>query len=173
MDNDQEIITQENDIEVEEIEEEATGEQDTPEIPDTSEVDELNKKLATAEAQKNHWKKKATAQKGKAEAKTEELSSKDLYALMSNKVPEEDVDDVIKAAKALDMPIIEALNSNIVKTILSDSKEKRNSADVANTSNTRMGPTPLSDEALIANAEKGDIPDDQESIDRLIAAKQK
>ena len=176
MDNDEntnqesEVNTENETDEAEDFIEEEANEQAT------SDADELKKKLAisdkklvTALAQKNHYKNKVNSQE--VSEKKEEISSKDLYALMNNKVPEEDVDDVIRAAKALDMSIPEALKSNVVKTILSDSKEKRTTADVANTDNTRMGPTQLTDETLLSNAVKGDIPDDDEGIAKLIEAK--
>jgi len=172
MDNDENQESEVNtESEAEDFIEEVDEQADTEANSEASaEVDELKKKLVTAEAQKDHWKKKANTKKEVSEKK-EEISSKDLYALMNNKVPEEDVDDVIRAAKALDMSIPEALKSNVVKTILSDSKEKRTTADVANTDNTRMGPTQLTDETLLSNAVKGDIPDDDEGIEKLIQAK--
>ncbi len=184
MENDIENITQENDeIESESAEEiiaEIDGEtpETTPEVTpeenvsegQNNTVEDLKKKLATAEAQKDHWKKKAKVSKDKTVA---ELSSKDLYAMIDSKVPQEDVDEVVRASKALGISIPEALKSNIVKSILSDSADKRKTADVTNTENVRMGQTKTTDDELLANAKKGELPDNDADIERLIVAQSK
>ena len=151
--------------------EEETPEVIPPEEPTepTEDVAELKKKLATAEAQKDHWKKKATVKKDTPVST--DLSSKDLYAMITDKVPQEDVDEVIKASKALGISIPDALKSEIVKGILSDKAEKRKTAEVANTDNTTSEPTETTADELLKNAAKGDLPEDDEGIAKLIAAK--
>ncbi len=185
MENELENITQENDeIESESAEEiiaeidgetsettpETTPEENVSDGQNNIEVEDLKKKLATAEAQKDHWKKKAKVSKDKTVA---ELSSKDLYAMIDSKVPQEDVDEVVRASKALGISIPEALKSNIVKSILSDSADKRKTADVTNTENVRMGQTKTTDDELLANAKKGELPENDADIERLIVAQSK
>lgn len=174
MDND------ETNAELEDFEETTEVIEETPD-----EVAELQKRLATAEAQKKHWQKKAKAvetPKPKEESKEtpevpeatkDDLSQKDLYAMMTEKVPQEDVDEVVRASKALGISIPDALQSNIVKSLLSDRAEKRTTAEMTNTDNTVAGPTEVTDEELLSNAKKGELPDDDEGIQKLISAKLK
>jgi len=151
--NEEEIITQENDTEETENEEQ---ELDTkPEEQDT-EKEELKKKLATVEAQKDHWRKKA---QGTKENKTESsISPKDLYALMQANVHEDDIDEVAEYAKFKKVSIAEALKSDVVKTILSNKTEFRETAQKANTGAARRGATKVSDDTLLANLSKGEVP---------------
>ncbi len=175
MDNDETNETNELDELVDNLdtyEEAVTPEEETTtEETNLSEVDELKKKLATTEAQKKHWKNKAEKTVAPKKETKLDLSSTDLYALMTEKIPQEDVDDVVKASKALGISIPEALKSPILKGILSDKAEKRTTAEMTNTGNTRTGPKEITKDELLRNSEKGILPEDEEEIERLISAK--
>jgi len=121
-----------------------------------------------AELAKNY---KTRAEKAEAEAKklkpaekeinndNPELSSKDIYTLINAQIPQEDVDEVLKAAKILNKPIHEALKDDVVKTILSNRKEYRATAEATNTKNARPGIKKTTDDELISKASKGEVPE--------------
>ena len=81
----------------------------------------------------------------------DDLSKKDLYALMQAKIPEDDVDDITEFAKFKGITVTEALKSNVVKTMLADKAETRRTAEATQTRSTRQ--TSRGDGAsIIANA---------------------
>lgn len=169
MENDQEIVTQENDTDLtvqEEVVEEAT------EQPQ-EDVEDLKKRLATAEAQKDHWRKKATEKKETVveKAETGVLSSADLLAVMNAKVHEDDMERVEKFAKMEGKSIREALKDPELKAILALREEQRNTANASNTANVRRGSTKVPDDVLVANARAGKLPENDDDIARLIEAK--
>lgn len=135
--------------------------------------DEKDKAIKTLKAQKDHWRRKATAgvapkeEPKKAEAKPSELSQTDLYTLMRNNVPEEDVQDVVDYAKLKGISVAEALSSDVVKTILETKEEQRTVAKATNIGKTAKTNTTVSDEELLSNAKKGIMPDSDEDMDRL------
>lgn len=94
----------------------------------------------------------------KPETKKEDLSTSDLYALMSAKVPQEDVEEVVKAAKLLGKTVQEALKDETLKTILERRDSFRKTADASNTKSTRPGAKTITDSDLLANASKGEFP---------------
>lgn len=110
---------------------------------------QVNKKLGVGES----------TEKTKEEVKDDKLSSKDLYSLMQAKVPEEDVDDVVKAAKVLNKTIPEALKDPLLIGILKTKEEHRNSSEAQNTGKSRTATkTPTADE-LLKNLSKGQVPE--------------
>ncbi len=112
--------------------------------------------------------------KSRAETTSESpMSLADAAALLKADVHEDDVERVEKYAKAEGVSVREALKNDELKAILAVRSEKRSTANAANISNVRRGPTKVSDDVLISNAEKGRLPDDDEGIERLIAAKTK
>lgn len=105
-------------------------------------------------------------------AKSADLSPKDLYALMENKVPKEDIDDVVKYANFTKSTVEEALETDFMKKFLADKSEKRTTARATNIGNNRRGSGRISEQTLLKNAsEKGEIPDDDAELDRLIDAR--
>lgn len=164
MENEEEII-------VDDTEETENQEQElqTPEVD--AEKEELKKKLKTVEAQKDHWRKKATESK---EAKTEtssNLSPKDLYALMQAGVSEDDIDEVTEFAGFKKISVAEALKHDVVKTILSNKKEFRKTAEVTNATPSRKGVAKVTDDVLTANLSKGIIPENADEAERLFWAR--
>ena len=96
------------------------------------------------------------------------VSTKDLYALMEAKVPEEDISEVEDYAKYKGISIAEALKTQAVRSILNEKSEMRNVASATNTGGSKRVGGRVSDETLLANAEKGNFPDSDAEIDRLV-----
>lgn len=90
----------------------------------------------------------------------DDLGSKDLYALIEAKVPQEDIDEIVEYAKFKKISVAEALKLSVVKTTLEEKAELRKSADVTNTRKTPPIPNKLSDDAIVKDAfEKDKIPE--------------
>lgn len=96
------------------------------------------------------------------------LTNADVFTLIKNNVPEEDISEVVEYANLKGISIGEALKSNVVKTILADNAEQRNVANGTNTNGSKRGNAKLSDDSLLSKAEKGELPDSDEDIARLI-----
>jgi len=154
MENDEtEVI--ETELDTETTENEVDIEIDEPEET----VEDLKKKLATAEAQKDHWKKKATKEVAKPTESKTDITSRDLYALMNAKVEQEDVEEVVKAAKLLGKTIQEALNDDTVKAILRTREGYRKTAEATSTKSSRPGSKTVSVDEIVSKASKGEFPE--------------
>ena len=149
-----------------------------PEVPEETPEDKIVR-LETEKAELEDKNKKLYARVKKDEkkeptvpSKPDELSPKDLYALMNEKVPQEDVDEVVRAAKALNLTIPEALKSNIVKSILSEKAEERTTAQATQKKGGARGVSKVSGEDLLLEAEKtGQLPESEEDIQKLFLAR--
>jgi hypothetical protein len=139
---------------------------------------ELAERLAKAEELANNYKIRAEkAEKLAKSVKTEttskpsptagELSTKDLYALMEAKVPEQDVEKVQEIAKLKGISVAEAIKLPLTKQILSDEAEQRNSASAANVGASKRSSNKITDEILLAKAQKGELPTSDEDLMRL------
>lgn len=95
------------------------------------------------------------------------LTAEDVYVLIQAGVPKEDITEVQEYAALKKIPISEALNAPIVKTILADKAEARKVANGTNTGAAKRGNGKLSDDTLIQNAAKGEMPESDEDISRL------
>lgn len=161
--NDQaEVLTQQEEEVLETSNEEFNSEDDQQE---GESIEEYKSRLAKAEQVANNYKIRAEkAERLNKEIPKEsvrvqqsgDLSTKDLYALMDAKVPQDDIDEVRDYAKLKNMSISEALKSSFVKTLLSEKAEQRNVAQAANTGTTRRS-SKMSDEALLDAAKKGKL----------------
>lgn len=96
------------------------------------------------------------------------VSTKDLYALMEAKVPEEDISEVEDYAKYKGISISEALKTQAVRSILNEKSDMRNVASATNTGGSKRVGGRVSDETLLTNASKGNFPDTDAEIDRLV-----
>lgn len=137
-------------------------------------VSELQKKLKTVEAQKEHWRKKATTQTQapKQEQSVDSLSSKDLLSLMKAEVNEDDIDDVVEYATFKKISIADALKTSTVKAIIAEKNEYRKTAELSNTSNVRKGVTKVSDDTLVRKLNDGEVPSiGSEDAERLFWAR--
>lgn len=112
--------------------------------------------------------KAKVAPEAKHEAQSANVSTKDLYALMEAKVPEEDISEVEDYAKYKGISIAEALKTQAVRSILNEKSEMRNVASATNTGGSKRVGGRVSDETLLANASKGNFPESDADIDRLV-----
>jgi hypothetical protein len=139
---------------------------------------ELAEKLAKAEELANNYKIRAEkAEKlaksvkvetvSKPSPKAGELSTKDIYALMEAKVPEQDIEKVQDIAKLKGISVSEAIKLPLTKQILSDEAEQRNTALASNVSSSKRGSGKVSDEVLLEKARKGEFPTNEDDLMRL------
>lgn len=130
-------------------------------------ADEAEKAKELAE----NYKIRAEKAEKSPKAEKSDLSSSDLYALMNAKVPEEDISEVSDYAKLKKVSIAEALKASVVKTILAERAEERATATATATGAQRRTTSKVSDETVLENASKGQVPDDDDGIDRLTEAR--
>jgi hypothetical protein len=154
-----------------------TTEEVTPEVTsETTEeetVEEVKAKLAKATELADNYKVRAEKAEKKAkevvqpatEAKGD-LSSKDIIAINRANIHEDDLDEVIDYAKYKKISIGEALKSGVVKTLLKDKEEQRKTAAATNTGTARRSSVKVSDEEVVAQSERGQVPEDPEVLAR-------
>lgn len=174
MSAEEEVIVPE--VQEEVVTPEVVEETHEEEAPAEESVEELKARLAKAEEYGKNQKIRAE----KAETKAKEVPSvdgkmslADSHALLKADVHEDDIERVEKFAHDEKISIKEALKSDELKAILSVRIEKRSTANAANISNVRRGPTKTTDDTLLSNASNGKLPDSDEDIERLVAAKAK
>lgn len=151
----------------------------------TTEPEEDDEKVKLTELANNQ---KVRAEKAEAElnklkaakpvlSDKPEISSTDSIflsaAIAKGTVHEDDVERVQKYARLEGITIKEALKNDELKAILEVRNEHRKSAEVANVAPSRRGPARITDEVLIERAAKGDLPESEEDIARLMQAKAK
>lgn len=117
-------------------------------------------------AEKAERKPKIEPQETKKE--TQDLSTKDVLTLLQNNVPSDDIDEVVEYARFKNIPISEAIKAPTVKAILAERQENRTVAEASNTGTVRRGSSRISDEVLLSRASKGELPDSDEDLRRLI-----
>ncbi len=100
-----------------------------------------------------------------------DLSTKDVLTLVKNNIPEEDIDEVVEYAKFKGISVSDAIKHPAMKATLNLKAEERTTAQATNTSSGRRSNARVSDEALVDNARKGNLPDSDDEIARLITAK--
>lgn len=142
---------------------------------------QLYSRMKTAEGfeqdKEGKWVKKEKPIENKEEKKEEkktepgepQLSVRDTLALAKSDVQEDDYDEVLSFAAYKKISVAEALKDKTLKGILSDRVEERRSAEVSETGKTRAPQKP-SGSALIAKAQKGDLPEKDEDIEALVKA---
>ena len=152
-------------------------------IETTDEAEESNTeliaKLEKAEQLASNYKiraekaeKKTSKTKVETEApKNSDISQLDTFALIKADVHVDDIKEVADYATHKGISITEALGTNVVKTILSDSTETRKVAAATHTGSAKRSTVGLSDTALIANAEAGKLPDNDADLIRFIRAR--
>lgn len=141
-------------------------------------IEEVRAKLAKAEEIAKNQKIRAekaeslaksvkTVEAPKPSPKAGELSTKDIYALMDAKVPEQDIEKVQEIATLKGISVAEAIKLPLTRQILSDEAEQRNTASAANVGGSKRSSSKISDEVLLAKAQKGELPTSDEDIMRL------
>lgn len=178
MENEENVQEQDSKVQEEEVLE--TSNDDSNE--ESESIEDLKARLAKAEELANNQKIRAekaeklaklNKEQPKAETKIYEgdLTAKDTIAIIEAKVPSQDIDDVVEYAKFKKISIQEALNSNVVKTMLAEKVEMRNTASAANVGSSKRTASKVSDEVLLAKAQKGEFPDNDADLQRLINIK--
>jgi hypothetical protein len=167
MPNEDEVTTQEEIVQEEEVYEEQVEQQE--------DVEELKKKLATLEAQKEHWRRKAAEKKETVQEVQSSLtlSAGDMMAIKNADLAPQDMDLVEKFAKDNKLSLREALAHPHAKAILAYESELRNTAVATNVENVRRGSARIDPETLLNNASMGKIPTNDDEIEALIQAKRK
>ena len=103
----------------------------------------------------------------------DELTPKDVYALMNAKVAEEDIEQVADYAKFKKISVAEALKLTVVKTMLEESAEQRTTANATQTRGGARGTSQVKGEDILSKAEKtGELPESEEDIQKLFLARQ-
>lgn len=118
---------------------------------------------------------KPPADEGKKKTDTtnskDTMKQSDIIAIIKADIADEDIDEVVEYATLKNISVADALKSSIVKTILAENKEKRETAEGTNTDGAARGNSRVSDDNLMANARKGQMPETDEDIRRLITLK--
>jgi len=133
--------------------------------------EQLKKAKGFVRDKRGKWVKKEVyqAEQAKKEPRiAEDITRTELYSLVKANVPEEDTEEVITYAKSRGMTITEALKTPEVKAILRVREEYRQSEEATNVSPSRRGSSKISDDTLLANARKGEMPESDEDLLRLI-----
>src|SRR5574343_968691 len=87
-------------------------------------------------------------------------------------IHEDDIEEVLDLAKFKKLSLAETLKLGATKAILAEKAEFRKTAEVSNTGNARRSVSKVSDETLLANLAKGEIPKPgSEEAERLFWAK--
>lgn len=144
-------------------------------------VDENNKQLyaRTKKAEgfelvDGKWIKKqdtTTEKKKDATDSEKSLSQTDIIYVAKADIHEDDLEEVLTYAKNNKVTVKEA--HQYLKPILDVKAEQRKTADGTNTNGGKRGSSKLSDEALLAEADKGKLPESDEDIARLTSLKLK
>lgn len=93
------------------------------------------------------------------------LSQTDIIYVAKADIHEEDLEEVLTYAKNNKVTVKEA--HQYLKPILDVKAEQRKTAEGASTGGGKRGSSKLSDEALLAEAEKGKLPESDEDMKRL------
>lgn len=177
MENEENVQEQDSNVQEEEVLE--TSNEEVVEQEDDESLDEYKARLAKSEELANNYKIRAekaerlaksakTSETKKPSPTAGELSTKDIYALMEAKVPEMDIEKVQEIAKLKGVSISEAIKLPLTKQILADEVEQRQTASAANVGGSKRGSGKVPDDVLLNNASKGNLPDNDDDLERLI-----
>lgn len=164
-----------------ETQEETQEEVELEEVESSTEEEEtVDWKAKALEEEARRKKAEETIEKAKKKSKTAPsvatngLSTADIIALTRANIEDEDIDEVIDYAKYRKISVSEALKSTVVKATLSEKAEERKSAQAVYTgSGTRRAGGSISDERLMADAQKGIMPDSEADLARLTILRMK
>ena len=131
------------------------------------------KEKADLELKNKQLFERAKKAEAKPTAQAQGLATSDLLAIMSAKVHEDDVERVERFAKSEGLSIKEALKSKELKAILGIRNEERETAVATNIATTRRTAQKPTAEVLLEKASAGQLPDSDDDIAALMAAKQK
>lgn len=163
-----------NDQEVIETPVEETVDTSTPEAEEPTNSQDLAAKIAELEEKnrrlyarlKREETKPAPAQSPKTDAS---MSLADIVAVSKAGIEPEDLQEVQDYAKFKGISLAEALKAPVIKSTLADRKQERETAAATSVKGTARGTAKLSDDSLLAMARKGEMPESDADIARLIA----
>lgn len=92
------------------------------------------------------------------------LSIKDWKALQD--VHDDDVEEIVEYAKFKKISVADAKKSGVIQTLLKDKEEQRKVASASNTGTARRSSVKISDEEIVNQMEKGQVPEDPEALAR-------
>lgn len=167
MDNKEEDVQ----VEQETVEqEETTQENDESKSEDTVVITKEKFKAMQEKAIKFDEAQKHSKPKTNSFNVTPELDNATLARIYG--IHEDDIEEVLDLAKFKKLSLAETLKLGATKAILAEKAEFRKTAEVSNTGNARRSVSKVSDETLLANLAKGEIPKPgSEEAERLFWAK--
>ena len=164
-DNDVEETTETPEVEVEEVEE--TEEETETEEPEEEAID-WEARAKKAEAAIIKAKSKPKAEKKAEKRSDSKLSIFDQKAIFNANIDtQEDLDEILDYADRKNISVADALKSTVIKATLAENAEIRNSALAVNTGTGRRSSGTVTDEQLMADAQRGKMPDNPEDIAKL------
>lgn len=177
MENEYEEVNPTNDTEVTENTYEESDNTETEEIGIDIEAEvkkataPLYARMKQAEAEAKEAKAKlAQAGSSKTEGNTSgDLSQKDVIYLAKSDIHDDDIDEVLKYASKSGVSVKEA--HEYLKPILAVKQEQRKVASAANVGVSKRGSGQVAADILLAKARKGELPTNDDDIDRLIQAR--
>lgn len=132
------------------------------------ELEQKNKQLyARAKEAESKLKVAPEVKKETTSNNATSVSLTDSIALIKADIAEEDIPEVQKYAEYIGKSISETLKTPAMKAILQEKGELRSTAQAANVGNTRRSSGKVSDDVLLANARKGQMPESDEDMIRL------
>lgn len=164
---------QEEDVQVEQEtveQEETTQDNDKSKSEDTVVITKEKFKAMQEKAIKFDEAQKHPKPKDNTFNVTPELDNATLARIYG--IHEDDIEEVLDLAKFKKLSLAETLKLGATKAILAEKAEFRKTAEVSNTGNARRSVSKVSDETLLANLAKGEIPKPgSEEAERLFWAK--
>lgn len=149
-------------------------EEETSKEAEIAKNQKIRAEKAEAELKKLKNQQAQQAQQAEGEGTPKkDLSTEDLYALIDNKVPQEDITDVKEYAQFKGISVAEALKSSVVKSVLSEKAEARKVAQGTNTGTSKRGVSKTPSSTLLEKFKKGEIPESEEDMRRIAEARLK
>jgi hypothetical protein len=133
-------------------------------------LEEAQKAKELAENYKIRAEKAESRTKEVKETPKNDLTYLDTIALVKADVSDEDISDIMDYASIKKISVAEALKSSVVKSLLAERKEERQTAEVTSESAKRPGQTSRSASELLHDASTGQLPKSDEDIERLVEA---
>lgn len=163
---------QEEESNDEDVEETDESEDDSQDEEEDNLSEEVKARIAKLEKENKTLKfQKAKLRDKPRETKTQEgLSTEDLIAIARSNVHDDDISLITKYAEFAKVSIREALKDSVLQGIIEKNESKRKSGNATNMGSSKRGQVKVSEETLIANAKKGEMPDEKD-LDRLIASR--
>lgn len=105
-------------------------------------------------------------------AETPVLNTKDILALSSAGVTEDEDYELVERGAALKgITLAQAIKDPMISSLLKGQREARQTAIATTTGNTRRAPNSRTPQDLLASARNGQLPDSKDDVRKLIRAK--